>query len=83
MIVGLAFLRALVDVGEDAEAELGILVQDLPLRPVIDEIRLRERLVEQDVRITAQTCLRPSGPRSAVRMSRQVDASCSSVYPMG
>src|SRR5678815_5365041 len=42
-------LGALVDVGENAEAELGILVQDLPLRPVIDEVRLREGRVEQDV----------------------------------
>ena len=49
MIVRRAFLRALMDVGEDAEAELRILVQHLALRPAVDEVRLRERRVDQDV----------------------------------
>src|SRR5688500_3497739 len=49
VIVGLALLRAMMDVGEDAEAELWILVQNLALRPVVDEVRPRERRVEQDV----------------------------------
>ena len=45
MIVRLALLRALVDMAEDAEAELRILEEDLPLGPVVgqvlgDEIRI-------------------------------------------
>src|ERR1044071_4251240 len=49
VIVRRALLRSRVRVGEDAEAELGILVQDLPLRHVVTEMLGDERRVLQDV----------------------------------
>ncbi|TMJ71606.1 MAG: hypothetical protein E6G73_14420 [Alphaproteobacteria bacterium] len=42
MIVRLAFLGALIHMAEDAEAELGILVQNLPLRSVLGQVLTHE-----------------------------------------
>ena len=44
----IALLGALVDVGEDAESQLRILVQDLALGPVVAEVGGDERLVLED-----------------------------------
>ena len=49
MIVRLALPRPLVDVGENAEAELRILVEDLALGPVIAEMTRDEHVVLQHV----------------------------------
>src|SRR6266478_5376917 len=42
VIVRLAFLRALIDMAENAETEFGILVKDLPLRCVLGEMVANE-----------------------------------------
>ncbi len=49
MIVRVTLLGALVDVGENAEAELRVLVKDLALGPVVADLLGDERLVLQDV----------------------------------
>src|SRR5204862_3897828 len=58
MIVRLAFLSALVHMAEDAEAELGILVQNLPLRSVLGqvlthELRIGARLLDESADLFA------------------------------
>src|SRR5947208_1896492 len=58
VIVRLAFLGALIDMAEDAEAELGILVENLPLRPVLrqvltDELRIGARLLDESADLFA------------------------------
>src|SRR4030095_10830072 len=38
MVMRLAFLGAVIDMAEDAEAELRVLVKDFPLRPVLGQV---------------------------------------------
>jgi hypothetical protein len=52
VIMRLALFGALIDMAEDAEAELRILVEDLPLRPVLgkvlaDELRVGARSLDK------------------------------------
>src|SRR5258708_6205000 len=42
MIVRLTFLRALIDMAENAETEFRVLVEDLPLRSVLGQIAANE-----------------------------------------
>src|ERR1051325_6292045 len=58
VIVRLAFLGTLIDMAENAEAELGILVENLPLRPALgqvltDELRIGARLLDESADLFA------------------------------
>ena len=49
VIVRLAFLRSPIDVGENAETEVRVFVEDLALWPVVTEVSGDEGLVLQDI----------------------------------
>ena len=49
MVVRIALLLAAVDVGEDAEAELRIFVEDLALGDVVADVPADERLVLENL----------------------------------
>src|SRR5690242_3969673 len=76
VIVRLAFLGALIDMAEDAEAELGILVENLPLRPglgqvLTDELRIGARLLDESADLFA--ALGPGlGGEDAVTIGREL-----------
>src|SRR5918996_409288 len=65
VIVRRALLRVPVVVGEDAEAERGILVEDLALGHVVAEVARDERLVPQHLLDDADHLLAPVGSRVA------------------
>src|SRR5437016_14400157 len=62
MVVRLALLGARVDVGENAEAELRVLVQDLALRHAVAEMPGDECLVLQDLLDERAHLLATPGP---------------------
>ena len=75
MIVRRRHPRLVVDVGENLEAELGVLVEHLqPARHMLAAIFLDEVLVRRaGARACTRTSSRPAGPGSRLRMARQSD----------
>jgi len=80
VVVRVTLLGALVDVGEDAEAELGVFVEDLAAPGVsVAEMASVKALSLSMSWTRAHTFFRPSGPGSDSSTRRQAAANCSRV----